>query len=136
MSYDDRRQTVELRTPDGSSYIYLILAGITLAAEWGLTNPSEALDLAKKYNVSREFHENRFEFETLSSSCVESAEILIKNRNLFERDGIFPTSEIDYYSKLLFSENERDLNHRLISLSEEDRIIESRRLMHRNLFKC
>lgn len=136
MFYNDYRQTVELRTPDGSAYIYLILAGITLAVEWGLTNSEESLDLAQKYNVGRKSHENQFGFETLSSSCVESAEILLRNRNLFERDGIFPTPVIDYYSKLLFSENDRDLNLRLISLSEEDRIIESRRLMHRNLFKC
>jgi len=28
------RQTIELRSPDGSAIIHLLLAGITLAAEW------------------------------------------------------------------------------------------------------
>jgi glutamine synthetase len=31
------RQTVELRTPDGSALVHLLLAGIGLAAQWGLT---------------------------------------------------------------------------------------------------
>lgn len=33
------KQTVELRSPDGSANSHLLLAGITMAAEWGLTNP-------------------------------------------------------------------------------------------------
>ncbi|MGQ9818418.1 MAG: glutamine synthetase beta-grasp domain-containing protein [Candidatus Kapaibacteriales bacterium] len=135
MEYDDLRQTVELRTPDGSAYVFLILAGIALAVEWGLSNSTESLDLAKKYNFITD-SSDKVGTETLSSSCVESAEILLRNRSLFERDGIFPPSVIEYYVKLLFSENDRDLNLRLISLSEEERIKELSRLMHRSLFKC
>ncbi|GAF97943.1 unnamed protein product, partial [marine sediment metagenome] len=32
------RQTIELRSPDGSANIYLLLAGIAVAAKYGLTN--------------------------------------------------------------------------------------------------
>ena len=36
------RQTVEIRSPDGSANVHLLLAGIALAAEWGISNGDEA----------------------------------------------------------------------------------------------
>ena len=46
--YTDKRgrQTVELRSPDGSAHFHLLLAGIATAAEWGLSNPS-SVELAR-----------------------------------------------------------------------------------------
>lgn len=134
--YQSSRQTVELRTPDGSAYFYLLLSGITQAINWALSNPSISLEIAKKYHYVSDSKQTENQFKTLSTSCVESAEILLKNRAFFEADGVFPPSVIDHYSNLLKAENDRDLNRRLVSLSEEDRLIKSRRLMHRNLFRC
>src|SRR5512140_269602 len=44
---DEGRQTVELRSPDGSALIHLLLAGITMAAEWGLTHDDSAVSAEK-----------------------------------------------------------------------------------------
>ena len=41
------RQTVEIRSPDGSANAHLLLSGITMAAEWGLSNKEKSLDIAK-----------------------------------------------------------------------------------------
>ncbi|MCX7880669.1 MAG: glutamine synthetase family protein [Ignavibacteria bacterium] len=133
----DSPQTIEFRSPDGSAFVYLLLAGITLAVEWGLTNAQRAINIAKLYNVSDGTPSSlEQELEVLGTSCVESAEKLLRHRQHYEREGVFPPEVIDYYAKLLLSENDKDLNQRLISMPEEERIIESRRIMHRNLYKC
>ncbi len=137
LKYHEPRQTVEIRSPDGSAYVHLLLAGLSIAAEWGLTHSEESLKLARIYKVSSETQSSLSQsMEVLGTSCVESAEKLLRHRYLFEKDGIFPPPVIDYYAKLLQSENDKDLNVRLISMPEEDRIIESRRIMHKNLYKC
>jgi len=134
---EESRQTVELRSPDGSANAHLLLAGITMAAEWGLTNPTDSLSLAKNSYVSVNIHSNPNigELGELSTSCVESAEMLLAHRNLFERDNIFPCNVIDYVANLLLNENDKNLNKRLMSLPEEEKQIESRRIMHRHLHR-
>jgi glutamine synthetase len=136
IKYEDPRQTIEFRSPDGSALIHLILSGIILAIEWGISNPERALKLAEFYKVTDDPNSLKPEFEVLGKSCVESAEKLLQKRHHYERDGIFPPEVIDYYAKFLLAENDKDLNPRLISLPEEERLIESRRIMHRNLHKC
>jgi len=135
--YHNTRQTVEFRSPDGSALVHLLLAGLILAVQWGLTNSQRSLEIAKKYNVTEDPKslENK-ELEILGRSCVESAEKLLQKRHHYEREGIFPKEVIDFYAKLLLAENDKDLNQRLISLPEEERLIESRRIMHRNLHRC
>jgi glutamine synthetase len=44
------RQTVELRSPDGSALIHLLLAGIVMSAEYGLKDPG-SLALAERLKV-------------------------------------------------------------------------------------
>lgn len=134
--YDDVRQTIEFRSPDGSALIHLILSGIILAVEWGLKNPERSLQLAEYYKITDDPNSIKSDFEVLGKSCVESAEKLLQKRHHYERDGIFPPEVIDYYAKFLLAENDKDLNSRLISLPEEERLIESRRIMHKNLHKC
>jgi glutamine synthetase len=136
LEYEDNRQTIEFRSPDGSALIHLILSGLILAIEWGLSNPQRSLQLAEHYKVTDDPNSLQKDLEVLGKSCVESAEKLLQKRNHYERDGIFPPKVIDYYAKILLSENDKDLNSRLISLPEEERLIESRRIMHRNLHKC
>ena len=46
------KQTVELRSPDGSADIYLLLAGILVAARHGFTMP-DALGFAEKKYVAK-----------------------------------------------------------------------------------
>lgn len=131
------RQTVEIRSPDGSANTHLLLAGISLAAEWGLTNKKDSLALTKNCHVIGNVHaSNRYdELSELPTSCWESAEILLQHRNLYEADNIFPTSVISYVVKYLQNENDRNLNQLLTSLPEEEKIEESRRIMHKNFYK-
>jgi glutamine synthetase len=44
-------QTVELRSPDGSAITHLLLAGITLAGEWGLTH-EKSLEISMSGGIS------------------------------------------------------------------------------------
>jgi glutamine synthetase len=131
------RQTVELRSPDGSANAHLLIAGITMAVEWGLQNQKRALEKASFCHVDMNIHDNDY-FDMLpeiSSSCVESSEKLLQKRDHYERNNIFPHNLIDYVINTLHSENDRDLNRRLLSLPEGEKQRESRRIMHRDIHR-
>lgn len=134
---DESRQTVELRSPDGSANAHLLLSGITMAAEWGLTHEEDALELSKHSHVSVNIHGSSLEQElpNLAQSCVESSEKLLQERPLYERNNIFPSKVIGYVAESLQNENDQYLNSRLMSLDEEERTYQSRRIMHRDLHK-
>jgi glutamine synthetase len=133
----ESRQTVELRSPDGSANAHLLLSGITMAAEWGLTHKEEAVDLANMSHVSVNIHASSLEQElpNLAQSCVESSEKIMQDRSLYERDSIFPPKVISYVAETLRKENDQYLNSRLMSLDDQERIYQSRRMMHRDLHK-
>ena len=61
----------------------------------------------------------------LPSTCGESAEILIANREFYERDGIFPPQVIDHIVALL-----REESVEVQSLSGS---VDMRKLMHKYL---
>ncbi len=138
------RQTVEMRTADGSALIHLFLAGMTMAADWAL-NPAaagesglKAAELAEKLYVSGNIFQDKKLLESLQSlpaSCQESAAILREKRYLYERDHVFPKSIIEYVISLLEKENDRDLSQRLAAMSDEERKREMRRIMHRDLHR-
>ncbi|MDH4271798.1 MAG: glutamine synthetase family protein [Candidatus Aminicenantes bacterium] len=138
------RQTVELRSPDGSAIIHLLLAGITMAADWAfreddsLFKKNLPLELADKLYVQGNIFTDKAllqKLPTLPRSCVESSRILLEKRELFERDGVFPPSVIDYVAKLLRAENDEDMNQRLIDLPADDRLLETRKIMHKDLHR-
>lgn len=131
------RQTVELRSPDGSALCHLLLAGITMAAEWGLTHP-EALDIAEEVYVTGNIFDDPELLDVLPmlpSSCVQSARILQEKRDLYERGAIFPPSVIDYMIKLLVAERDGELHQHLAELSPHERLREARRIMHKDLHR-
>jgi glutamine synthetase len=133
----ESRQTVELRTPDGSALIHLLLAGVTMAAEWGLKD-NRSLERAKKFYASGNSLKNRKQlraFPKLPGSCVESSRILIKKRILYERKGVFPPSVIDYVAKLLQAEEDERLSKKVAGLSGRERLREIRRVMHKDLHR-
>lgn len=137
MPHEESRQTVELRSPDGSANVHLLLGGIAMAADWGMTNKEQAAQLAQNSYVSYNIHTNPYlqDLAELATSCVESSEMLLQHRSNFERDGVFPPTVIDFVAKTLQTENDRNLNSRLMSLPDEDKQVESRRIMHRNIHK-
>jgi glutamine synthetase len=131
------KQTVELRSPDGSALVYLLLAGIVMAAEWGIGN-DRSLDLAKKLYGTADITQDKKtidSFPKLPSSCVESSSLLAKKRALYEKDGIFPASIIDYVIDLLKNEDDDGLSQKLAGLSGSDFLREIRKVMHRDIHR-
>jgi glutamine synthetase len=131
------RQTVELRSPDGSATIHLLLAGITLAAEWGLKNDGSR-SIAEQYYVAGNIFQDQEllnRLPALPRSCVESARILDEKRNLYERESVFPSSIISYIIQSLNGENDEFMNKRLIDLPADDRLSETRKIMHKDIHR-
>ncbi|MBN1857337.1 MAG: glutamine synthetase [Dehalococcoidia bacterium] len=116
-------QTVEVRSPDGSANIYLLLAGLAVAARHGLTM-ANALDVAaKRYvgvNIFAEGQEAlRDSLPHLPTSCVESSAALLNDREIYERDGVFPAAVIDQTVARLKAFNDDGLVERVQGNYEE-----------------
>jgi glutamine synthetase len=125
LRYDimDSRQTVELRSPDGSANTHLLLAGMTTALLWAYRNPREALALAEKNFVKGNIHDEaglEEQLTDIATSCVETAETLSENRDLYTRDGYFPEALIDKVIEMLTAQNDRGLNRRITELPPEE----------------
>jgi len=93
------KQTVEFRCPDGSANIYLLLAGLTVAAKDGLLW-DKALRFAEKtyvdINIFDEKNKERLnQLEVLPDSCHKSALKLEKHKADYLKDGIFTDDIID-----------------------------------------
>jgi glutamine synthetase len=138
------RQTVEIRSPDGSAIIHLMLAGIVMAANWAfrgdlsLFKDYGPLELAEslyvKGNIFSDMELLR-RLPVLPASCVESSRVLLQKRGLYERDGVFPPSVVDYIARMLQAENDEFMNKKLTDLSAHDRLHEIRKIMHKDLHK-
>jgi glutamine synthetase len=138
------RQTVEIRSPDGSAIIHLTLAGIAMAANWAfgsdksLFKDSAPLDLADSLYVKGNIFADKEllkRLPILPASCVESSRVLLEKRDLYERDGVFPPSVIDYIARTLQAEDDEFMNKRLAELPAHDRLHEIRQIMHKDLHK-
>jgi glutamine synthetase len=138
------RQTVELRSPDGSAMIHLLLAGLVMAADWAFKGNSSLfreygpLELADRlYVKGNVFKEKGLldKLPILPTSCVESSRILLQKRELYERDGVFPSSVIDYVARLLEKEDDEFMNRKLVDLPADDRLHEIRKIMHKDLHR-
>lgn len=111
------KQTVELRSADGSADIYSMLAGLVVAARTGFEMP-DALEIAAKTYVDVNIHDDKNAeilnaLEQLPASCAESAEALLKNRGLYETEGIFTAEMIDAVASSLKAYGDADIRQRL-----------------------
>ncbi|MBK8986647.1 MAG: glutamine synthetase [Chloroflexi bacterium] len=132
------RQTVELRSPDGSAMVHLLLAGIAMSATWGLTHPAEAQQLADNLYVTGNIFRDKAtlnQLRPLPSSCVASAAALRQERDLYEADGVFPPSMIDYVARMLQEEDDEGMNQYLADLPADDRLHQTRAIMHKDLHR-
>jgi glutamine synthetase len=116
-------QTVEFRAPDGSADIYLLLAGLAVAAKHGLES-SNSLEIAKKSYVdvnifSEQNKAIQERLQKLPASCWESAERLLNDRKIYEQDNVFSPAVIDGVIKKLKSYNDNDLNDKLYGKKDE-----------------
>jgi glutamine synthetase len=117
------KQTVELRSPDGSADIYKLFAGLVIAVEHGL-EMNNALEMAEKlyvdYNVFKAKDKvYKKKLESLPSSCWDSADCLLAQRSYFEKDGIFPSGVIDNVAAKLKAFNDKDLSEKLFNKNDE-----------------
>ena len=127
LSHFDSKQTVELRSGDGSADLYNYLAGIIVAAQHGLEMPN-ALEIADKLymniNIFDVEHKDQLaKLEQLPSSCYESAESLEEKRKFFEKNNIFPSNLINSYIELLKSYDDKNLSERLYGKNHEIKIL-------------
>lgn len=130
-------QTVEIRTPDGSANIHLLLAGITKATEWGFQNQEKAIDLAKKHYVSGNINDNP-EYANLpeiAGNCQESAEDLIREKELYLSGNAFPEKVIEGVVNNLLNVKDRDLNTFISGLPEEERLYTLRKIIHKAIIE-
>jgi glutamine synthetase len=123
----ENRQTVEFRSPDGSAHVHLLSAGIIMAADWAFSH-DDSLALAKKFYLKKDEaaeEDAMDELPVLPSSCGESAQILISNRDVYEKEGIFPKKMIDHIFETLKEEN--------IEVHSLSGTLDMRKLMHKYL---
>ncbi len=111
------KQTVEFRCPDGSADIYLLMAGLTVAARHGL-EMKDALDYAAKtyvdVNIFEEEHKDRVkDLAQLPVSCWESADELLRQKDIYKQYGVFTDSIIDGTARKLKSYKDQNIREEL-----------------------
>ncbi len=112
----ENNQTVELRSPDGSANVYMLLAGMAVAARYGLEHP-DALKVAEALYVHADASKVKG-LEQLPASCFESADGLEKDRARYEDAGVFPAGLIDSIIARLKAFDDLNLSERLMGDSE------------------
>jgi glutamine synthetase len=114
---DQCGETFEYRAPDAFANTYTLLAGITVAASYGLNNPREALRIAKDLHIKDSAEKKRQ--KTLPLSCSESADNLSKDRQLYESNGVFSARLVDRTIESLKSYKDKNLWQKLGDKPEE-----------------
>ena len=134
-NYDtSQKQTVEMRSPDGSADVYELIAGLAVACRYGF-EMENALETAERTYVNVNIHlkENEDKLNGLAQlpdSCSASADCLERQRAVFESRGVFSPAMIDGIIKSLRSFNDRTLREDIGS--DRDKMLE---LVHR-YFHC
>ena len=119
-------QTVELRSPDGSANVHLLLAGMAVAGRFGLEHP-EALKLAAELYVKADA--TRVEgLKQLPASCYESADCLARDRARYEDGGVFPAGLIDAIIKNLKSFDDLNMSEKIFGNADSLKKLVNRHL--------
>lgn len=115
-----QKQTVEMRSPDGSADLYQLIAGLAVACRHGF-EMENALAVADKTYVNVNIHqkENADKLEALAQlpdSCSASADCLQKQRAVFEKYNVFSPAMVDGIISRLRAYNDvalrQELRHR------------------------
>ena len=123
-NYDTtQKQTVEMRSPDGSADLYQLIAGLAVACRYGF-ELENALEIAEKTYVNVNIHqkENADKLKDLAQlpdSCVASADCLERQRAVFEKHQVFSPAMIDGIITKLRSFNDGNLRQELDGKPEE-----------------
>ena len=129
-----QKQTVEMRSPDGSADVYQLIAGLAVACRHGF-EMENALDIAERTYVNVNIHqkENADKLKDLAQlpdSCAASADCLEKQRAIFEKHNVFSPAMIDGIIKQLRAYDDKNLRNEIENNQEE-----MLRLVHRH-FHC
>ena len=133
--YDtSQKQTVEMRSPDGSADVYELIAGLVVACRYGF-ELENALEIAEKTYVNVNIHKKENaaklnELAQLPDSCAASADCLERQRNIFESRGVFSPAMIDGILKALRAFDDRTMREDIGN--DRERMLE---LVHR-YFHC
>lgn len=112
--YDtSQKQTVEMRSPDGSADMYQLIAGLAVACRHGF-ELENALEIAERTYVNVNIHQKENEdklrcLAQLPDSCAASADCLESQRAIFEKYNVFSPAMIDGIIRKLRSYNDRTL---------------------------
>lgn len=111
------KQTVEFRCPDGSADIYLLLAGLTVAARHGL-EMDNALEFAQKSYVGVNIFNDEYKdvcknLAHLPVSCFESAERLKSQEDFYKKYDVFTQDLINGMINGLKSHNDNGLREKI-----------------------
>ena len=134
-NYDTtQKQTVEMRSPDGSADIYQLIAGLAVACRYGF-ELDNALEIAERTYVNVNIHqkENSDKLALLAQlpdSCVASADCLQRQRAVFEEHNVFSPAMIDGIIKRLRSYDDATL--RVSIGSDKEKMLE----LVRKYFHC
>ncbi|MCM1313240.1 MAG: glutamine synthetase family protein [Bacteroides sp.] len=118
-----QKQTVEMRSPDGSADLYLLMAGLAVACRHGFELP-DALDIAEKTYVNVNIHkeENKDRLHSLAQlpdSCAASADCLDRQRGIFEQYNVFSPAMIDGIVRNLRAYNDASLRREVEGNTDE-----------------
>jgi glutamine synthetase len=111
------RQTVEFRCPDGSADVFLLLAGLTVAARHGFEMKNGLEYAAQTYvdvNIFDEEHREKVkELKQLPTSCWESAEQLRKQMAVYTAKNVFPERMLKNIESKLKNYNDKNIRQEL-----------------------
>lgn len=112
-----QKQTVEMRSPDGSADIYQLIAGLAVACRHGF-ELDNALEIAEKTYVNVNIHQKENEdklrnLAQLPDSCEASADCLESQREVFEKYNVFSPAMIDGIIRKLRSYQDRTLRQEI-----------------------
>ena len=118
-----QKQTVEMRSPDGSADLYQLIAGLAVACRHGF-ELDNALEISEKTYVNVNIHqkENADKLKDLAQlpdSCEASADCLEKQRAIFEQHKVFSPAMIDGIIKKLRSYGDKTLRSEIDGNQEE-----------------
>ena len=118
-----QKQTVEMRSPDGSADVYQLIAGLAVACRHGF-EMENALDVAERTYVNVNIHqkENADKLKDLAQlpdSCAASADCLQEQRAIFEKHNVFSPAMIDGIIKQLRAFNDKTLRSEIENNQEE-----------------
>lgn len=100
-----QKQTVEIRSADGSADIYQLIAGLAVAARYGF-ELENALEIADDTYVNVNIHQSEnadklAKLKQLPANCGESAKRLDAQRAIYEKHNVFSPRMIDGVIKRL-----------------------------------